>query len=88
MQRVEAYAIGDDVFINVAPPGSDRVLLEKVTNNGRAVPGLHTSFEWKDAVEIKKGPPKWTSCGDVVRPIRLRCPRSRSRGARTADPGR
>ncbi len=55
MQRVEAYAIGDDVFINVAPAGSGRVLLEKVTNNGRAVPGLHTSFEWKDAVEIKKG---------------------------------
>ncbi len=30
-QPVEAYKIGDDLYINIAPPGSGRVLLEKVT---------------------------------------------------------
>jgi RNA polymerase sigma factor (sigma-70 family) len=32
LKRVEAYRIGDDLYVNVAPPGSGRVLLEKVTN--------------------------------------------------------
>jgi hypothetical protein len=36
MERVEAYKIGDDLFLNVAPPGSGRLLLEKVTGAGRA----------------------------------------------------
>ncbi len=29
-ERVEAYRIGDDLYLNIAPPGSGRVLLEKV----------------------------------------------------------
>jgi RNA polymerase sigma factor (sigma-70 family) len=44
-ERVEAYKIGDDLFLNVAPPGSGRVLLEKVaprsaeaTKAGTALP--------------------------------------------------
>ncbi|HWE39319.1 MAG TPA: hypothetical protein VG406_22405 [Isosphaeraceae bacterium] len=32
LRRVEAYAIGDEVYINVAPPGSGRLVLERVAN--------------------------------------------------------
>ena len=55
MQRVEAYKIGDDLFINVAPDGSGRVLLEKVTNNrAQSVPDIQTwKFVWPQLPEIK-----------------------------------
>ncbi len=37
IRRIEAYAIGEDVYVNVAPAGSGRLVLEKVTDRPASV---------------------------------------------------
>jgi hypothetical protein len=61
MERVEAYRIGDDLFVNVAPPGSGRVLLEKISA------GLATQPQAKAAPK-PDAPPK--SRGEAIRSVK------------------